>query len=340
MHNLFPVEELRRTNKRDGDSLIATALPVVSAWCKKNDVTLPAAWVNEHEARDEITRQLSAQGVYDFRRLVPQDFLRWLLRLGFWPEKMPLSTVLDVLGLSQSDLDVIADREERAREAQEKQRRSLEFNGKPIDPDDFNPGQLADQLASELSESLANESRFGDTSELGELSGRGGGGGGGKKKGGSKRVIRVHPKKAALIGFLGELIVYYWLKSCFPSKDIDAAWVSTNRTKLLTGEGSDSLGYDFKIRFRDRLWFLEVKTSVGDPLEFELGETEIRSARECAIKKNVEYSIIYVSNVEDTQRLKIEQLPNPLAEQNVGRYRLMGEGLRYRFARSDLNELP
>ena len=39
----------------------------------------------------------------------------------------------------------------------------------------------------------------------------------------------VPPAKKDMIGRLGELVVYHWLKERFQRQDIDAAWVSKNR---------------------------------------------------------------------------------------------------------------
>jgi hypothetical protein len=131
-----------------------------------------------------------------------------------------------------------------------------------------------------------------------------------------------------------ECAVHHWLKQQFPRKNIDAAWVSGNRSRLLPGDGDDSLGYDFKLRYDDRWWYLEVKAHMGDPREFDLGETEVRKARDCARRKTEEYRILYVSNVEDPAVLHIEVLPNPLSDVHHDHFRVMGEGLRYRFTRA------
>ena len=140
-------------------------------------------------------------------------------------------------------------------------------------------------------------------------------------------------EKTDLIGFLGELAVYQWLKRRLPKQNIDSAWVSTYRSKLLPGAGDDSLGYDFDVYFQRRRLYLEVKAHLGDPQFFELGETEVRRAQECTRRGGGEYQIVYVSNVGNTPELRIEILPNPLSDQSANAYRLDGQGLRYRFDR-------
>lgn len=137
-----------------------------------------------------------------------------------------------------------------------------------------------------------------------------------------------------MVLFLGECAVYHWLKRQFPSKDIGKAWVSEYRERLLSGSGDDSLGYDFEIRYLGKQWYLEVKTHMGDPREIELGETQVRKARDCARRKTEQYCILYVSNIQDPILLDVEPLPNPLSDVHHDRFKVMGEGLRYRFDRA------
>ena len=159
--------------------------------------------------------------------------------------------------------------------------------------------------------------------------GRGTGKGGGAGSGSAPRA--VHPEKAELIGFIGECAVYHWLREQFAEQNIDDAWVSRYRSRLLPGDGRDYLGYDFEIRHRRQTWYLEVKAHLGDPCQFELGETEVRFARDCAKTPGRQYRIIYVSHVEDSSRMQIEILANPLGDAGQEHFRLVGQGLRYRF---------
>ncbi len=137
-----------------------------------------------------------------------------------------------------------------------------------------------------------------------------------------------------MIGRLGELTVYHWLKSRQPGQDIDRCWVSGNGTLFNGREGSDTLGYDFCISFNKQTWYIEVKASTEDPCQFELGETEVRRAREVARSRSAErYVIAYVSNVGHTGATTIDILPNPLGPEADGVLNIAGDSIRYTFGR-------
>jgi hypothetical protein len=68
--------------------------------------------------------------------------------------------------------------------------------------------------------------------------------------------------------------------------------------------------------------------SLGGVVEFELGETEIRTAQVNA--RNDRYRILLVTSVLDPQNRQILQLPNPFSKRGQGRFRVVGRrGLRY-----------
>jgi hypothetical protein len=94
--------------------------------------------------------------------------------------------------------------------------------------------------------------------------------------------------------------------------------------------GSDSHGYDFQARGRSRgRVYFEVKATVGEVdvgAEFELSESEVLAAQ----RHRNSYRILLVSSVMDSELRQILELPNPLASTGVGRYTVLGRGLRYR----------
>jgi hypothetical protein len=129
--------------------------------------------------------------------------------------------------------------------------------------------------------------------------------------------------------------VYQWLRERLPKQNIDAAWLSTNGFEFTGRPGSDGLGYDFAVSFRNQIWQIEVKASLGDPCSFDLGETEVRAGRAAARSRSgVQYWIAYVSNLSDAANAKVEMLPNPMSEEGEAVLNLLGEGLRYGFRRS------
>ena len=137
--------------------------------------------------------------------------------------------------------------------------------------------------------------------------------------------------KRDMIGRLGELIVYHWLKERFPSQDVDAAWVSNNGNEQLgRSQGSDDLGFDFRVEYRRQTWQIEVKASVGDQQRFEMGETEVRAARDAARpRSNTRYVVVYVANPHNPANAHIDVLPNPMSPEADGVLDLLGEGVRF-----------
>ena len=108
---------------------------------------------------------------------------------------------------------------------------------------------------------------------------------------------RTPQAKKDLIGRLGELVVYHWLKDRFRNQDIDKAWVSRFAAQQKGKAWSDDLGYDFELKHDRRTFLIEVKASQGDRCQFEMGEFEVRAARNAARPRSGQrYVIIYVAN--------------------------------------------
>jgi hypothetical protein len=95
---------------------------------------------------------------------------------------------------------------------------------------------------------------------------------------------------------------------------------------------SDDLGYDFELKHDRRTWLIEVKSSQGDRCQFEMGESEVRAAREAARPRSGQrYVVIYVANPATSSATRIDVLPNPMSEEADGILRLLGEGVRFGF---------
>ncbi len=324
---LSPWGEVRRRNKAQVNRFVQSFSNTIRAWSLKNNATIPTEWGDTSTAREQVFNCLDKLGALDFKPLDTVDLIFWLLEAKAWPNGMPPTITLEDLGLTGDDLDVEQKRENDAKIQREKEERSIEFNGRIIDPKDV----VFDTLLAEIEEKLTPEiisTKLGVLTSLKLIGGtpglgKSGGGGGGRPR-------KINQDKSGLIGFLGECAVYHWLKKQFPQQDIDAAWVSTYKSCILPEAGNDSLGYDFQIRYRNQRWYLEVKSRIGDPREFELGETEVSFASNCVRKKGEEYRIIYLCNIQDTSAMRLEVLPNPFSDEGKG-LRRVGQGLRYRF---------
>ena len=329
---LEPLDQVRDHNRRFVRDFAKRAIPVVRAWRARFQPGHPVAMAAE-VGRPDLRKRLDDIGVLDFSKLDDLVTMRWLQVLGVWPSGMELSLDLAKLGLSEADLKAEDKKAREAQEAIEREKRSIPFNGRLVDPIGADLSVLSEELregmpSSVLTKALRSTPKLADaerspSSNRTSSKGRRGRGWG-----------RPVPEKTELVGQLGELAVYHWLCRILRNQDIDSAWRSRNGTVITGREGDDSLGYDFEVGYRNQIWQIEVKASLEDPQSFRMGETEVVAARMAAQPRSgVQYKIAYVSNVADTSKMTIEMLPNPATEEGTRVLQLRGEGIRYGFRR-------
>jgi len=317
-----------KANEKTLKQFIVNKIKVINAWFQANNSPVSGCWALPELAGGTIKSELDKIGAFDFRELDDELLLKWMVKAGVWPDGMPASLDLEVLGLTEENLQKAEKFVSEERAAQEKARRSVRFGSTDIDPYDADYEALSKLIQNGLPKDLLKTS-LGNYADIHKIekkptSGRPGKGGGGS-------TPKVPSEKADLIGFMGECAVYHWLKTRFPKKDIESSWKSKNREHLYAEAGSDSLGYDYHLEYDRRNWFLEVKASLQNPMVFEMGETEVDKAKECAILGKSEYSIIYVSNIEDPSKMKILVLPNPFSEEGKKVFGRPREKFRYSF---------
>ena len=328
--------QVRDHNRKFLFDFIWRALPILRAWCAKFQPERRSDTLIKNDGVEDLCKRLDSIGVVDFRMLDDTSAAKWLQILDFWPVGMLHSLDLNELKLSDDDVEDKSVKAREAKEEREREARLVEFNGKLTDPREVDLFALSDELQQSLSEELLG-SALSSSADLEEAQRdnrtpkpapvRNTG----KKKG---RRPRVPEEKTELIGRLGEMIVYHWLKQILNKQDIDSAWVSENGALITGRDGNDGLGYDFKVSYRNQIWQIEVKASVDDPQSFEIGETEVRAARLAArARSGVQYKIAYVSRVAESAQTKIEMLPNPMTDEGAHVFELRGEGIRYGFKR-------
>jgi hypothetical protein len=324
--NLPFFSTVRDYNTRQIRSVTRRIAPIVRAWCYKNHVP-GGVWVSD-SIEDQNLSELARIGALDFIQLNEENVIRWFQVITHWPDSMPATTSKNLLGLSEEDLDIERQKAAEREQQLKRERRSVLVNGRLLDPDGLDVPSLASEFEQVISVTIGLPDLHSNSALRrpdARTPRRQGGGGGGPRK-------HLTSQQSDLVGFLGELAVYQWLKKSLPGQKLDKAWVSKNREKLLPGSGNDNLGHDFEVLFQRRKVFLEVKAHLGDPRTFELGETEVIRAQECARQRR-DFRIAYVSSLANTENLKIEILPNPFTREGQSIYRLDGQGLRYRFAR-------
>lgn len=144
---------------------------------------------------------------------------------------------------------------------------------------------------------------------------------------GAKRMNR---NIETAIGLAGEIIAHNELKKEYGDAYTAECWKSDNRKYVFVGmSGNDNLGYDFEIRKNKKKFQIEVKTTIGDTLQFEMGSSETRQAIEDAKKGSVIYRILFITQVFNNP--KLYWLPNPFSKEGNGLYSIRDAGARISF---------
>ncbi len=148
-----------------------------------------------------------------------------------------------------------------------------------------------------------------------------------------RRVERLSPAQRSALGLTGEVAAYEWLARMYPDEFTPSCWRSSYCAVDGIPGGSDDLGYDFAVVLKTKAVYFEVKATMGDLPEFELGDSEVKRARACTGRGRTkeEYQVLFVSHVLDSRRRRLDVLPNPLDPAFQTFYRFPGAGLRCLF---------
>ena len=333
--NLPPLLDTRVANTRRLNAFIECAVARLPLWSIKRGGVLPPAWVTANES-DELSRQVASAGILDFRPLDEAAIVGWLRRLGHWSQELPISLELATLGLTQDDLAAQSEEAARARWERAHERQSVSLDGRPV------------SLEADRIDELVEAIRIGISPDLLSTSDRPV----------SLRVIEEHPKRkrlkdgdadrpptvrvpkrltsdqTQLIGFMGELVAYEWLRKRYGSACL---WRSHYRRHVINdGDiGNDDLGFDIEVlRERRGPLMFEVKATTTDDMAFDLSEREIAVAQ--ANAGHDRYRILFVGRVNDSENRSVFVLPNPLSAEGRGRYRIVGRGIRYELELNDI----
>ena len=314
-------------------SLIATSAAkltaIVRAWQAERGEPIAPLWSAAESASRELGDVLDRAGALDFIELTMDSMLHWIQSLGLWPAEMPRTDDLAALGLTKDKLDEQQSDEARRRAEAVRARRTLEIDGQPFDLD-MGLGEFKAAVDASVEATpgfVGTSNRF---AQLKEVSGppkregvrNGGGGAGG-------RLVRMSDDQRDAIGFAGEWLAFQWLDRHHSSDFTPACWVSAYRQTVFPGEGDDGLGWDFQVPTRQGELSYEVKTTLGDGGQIELGETQVLAAQEHS--RNDRWRLLVVTNALDANR-RLRILPNPFGPRARGRYVFVGQGLRLRYA--------
>lgn len=331
--NALPeLAEVRSANMTAIGRFATAATPIVRAWWKGPASSIPDHWREAKTAEQHIRAKLDAGGAVDFKPMDEAALIAWCVKLGLWPDDMDPTLDRDALGIGADAIDAAAKEAQREVEERAAKARSVRVNDRDVDPENADWTEISAEIASRLSKQVKS-ARLTTPSELAQLERR-------TNKPPTNRNTRDVPPgpdrtpqaKKDMIGRLGELVVYHWLKDRFRNQDIDKAWVSRFGALQKGKAWADDLGYDFELMHDRRSWLIEVKSSQGDRCQFEMGESEVRAAREAARPRSGQrYVVIYVANPATSSATRIDVLPNPMSEEADGILRLLGEGVRFGF---------
>ena len=331
---LPPLQAVRKANLATVAKFAVVAAPLVRTWCGLHGQEAPEVWTDQRESDTKLRGTLEAAGIMDFRKVDDAGLLAWCAALGLWPQGMKETLDRATLEIETTDIEAANAKAREEAEEREARGRSVEFDGRDEDPKTADWTKISDVIGEKLSRKIEGMA-LGTPASLAPVTKRTAGTGRSHPGRPDSLTRRVPQAKKDMIGRLGELVVYHWLKERFPNQDIDAAWVSKNGNEHLgRSQGSDDLGFDFRVQYRRQTWQIEVKASVGDQQRFEMGETEVRAAREAARpRSNTRYVVVYVANPHDPGNAHIDVLPNPMSSEADGVLDLLGEGVRFGFKR-------
>ena len=335
-----PLPRLSDCAKANADLIngaASTLVKIVRAWLARQGRPIGNPWADEETAGRALLTALDAAGALDFAELAQQDILRWLQALNIWPTGMPLTDDLSTLGITSDDLDYQKAEEQRQRAERARQQRIVPIDDEPFDLNG-GFGALREALARSLERTpafLGTRRRFAGLQHVDEQPGRGGHSGG-SGSGNGRRPGELSTLQKLGVGFAGEWLAYQWLAQQYGPDFTQECWVSKYREQVLPGSGDDGLGWDFEVPVRRGKHFYEVKSTLGDGGQVELGETQVRAAQENA--RNTNWRLLVVTNVLNENR-RIRMLRNPFHPASRGQYDFVGQGLRLRYVIQLVREL-
>ena len=154
--------------------------------------------------------------------------------------------------------------------------------------------------------------------------------------------LRLSPQLRELIGIIGEMRAYRFLRQKFGDDSITQdTWVSKIRLKALPlverelDKTSDGHGFDFQFSHQNRRWHIEVKSTIGDDSQFELGISEIEAATRFARERGGIWKILRIRNVLSVEPA-FDWLPNPFEEGFKEYFHLQQGGMRISYMRKQI----
>ena len=333
--DLPPSRGLLERNRNTVRDFAAAAVPVLAAWCRRNNAQFREPWSGDDP--QAVARRLENAGLLDFERIETSQLPRLCRRAACWPPGMPPTLDPTPLGLDQAAVDKEEHRREKERQRHLIEERSIRFSGTTLDTGDPGFAQAFRQLAEE---GMATDPGWYERSRrqprLAELDQFVGGGKGGGNGGSTGRRQRPNEAQRLAMGLASEWLAFQFLKHRHGDSVTEDCWISSNRARFFGGsDGDDAAGYDFRVSTPRVDWLYEVKSAIEDTCEFELTPNEIRVAASASKDGRRRYRILYVPFVFSPDRWFVLELPNPMGDSTRNRFRQVGQAsIRFRFEQS------
>ncbi|GAA3376788.1 DUF3883 domain-containing protein [Streptomyces sannanensis] len=323
---LEPVDRLRARNTAALDALVPILPPLVTAWCRRHGVQVPAGW---HGAvLMECRSHIDGTGLGDLLPLSEKHLLDAVERAVGWPDGMPHATDPAALGLTAKDFAQAAALTQGSGGSTTVAPRTIIIGDAEVRVGSDQLSTIADIASKTIDEAfLAQSGRVRLDTVTGVPRPRSGGGPSPKPRIIVAKMKRTNEDQRSAIGLVGEVAARAWLQRHYP----DVRWTS-GYAAVVNGddEASDSLGYDFEVTWRDTTRLYEVK-ALSDPcaerVEFELGPSEVDAARRHA--RSNRYRILLITSALVPEERRVFDLPNPFSAQGRDRFRMVSRGVRY-----------
>lgn len=297
---------------------------LIPAWARKHRAPLPAIWTEEKPTEQLLSLAIRS-GFMDFKMLEEVDVVAWLADRGWWPNSMPRTLIPSELELNEADLETEADVQERERHERLRQRRILRLGDVEFSAEAKDYPAIFRHVSNTIREDLLVTKSPARLREMPET--RASRTGTGRSRGGNLQSEGMSEIQKSALGLVGETIAYIWLQHHYPDECSPASWVSSYREAIGEPPGDNLLGYDFKITLRQVTLYFEAKATTGIDMRFELGESEVTKAADCARRRRDDYRILFVTQAMDAGARKLYVLRNPMDPKYQRLYRFPGAGL-------------